>query len=267
MKLMLEELGRFPLLTAEEEVELAKRVEAGDQVARERMVTSNLRLVVWIAKRYQQPGLSLPDLVQEGVFGLMRAVERFDWRKGHKFSTYATWWIRQRVQRAVNDQSRTIRLPAHVAERERVLDRVETELMVELGRTPTADEVLAASGVSKEHVRELRAAGRAVASLETPVGEDGTALSEFVAIDETGVEDGVTLDLVAEELKEAVATLPENQREVLAYRYGMGTGEPMTLAEVGAQMGLSRERIRQIEQRALAQLGRDKNIASLKEAG
>ena len=267
MNLMLEEMSRYPLLTAEEEVELAQRVEAGDEAAREKMITSNLRLVVWIAKRYQQPGLALPDLVQEGVFGLMRAVDRFDWRKGHKFSTYATWWIRQRVQRAVNDHSRTIRLPAHVSERERVLDRVELELTLELRRRPTEDEILASAGVSSEHYRELRGAGRAVTSLDTPVGEDGVALSEFVAVDSADVEEAIGVDIVGEELHDAVAHLPENQREVLRLRYGIGGTEPMTLAEVGQALGLSRERIRQIEQRALAQLARSKQLVALREAG
>src|SRR6188508_1534657 len=175
LQLFLNEMARYPLLTAEEEVELAKRIERGDKEAKDRMINSNLRLVVSIAKKYQGHGLSLLDLIQEGVIGLIRAVEKFDWRRGYKFSTYATWWIRQAVQRGVANKSRTIRIPVHIADREQKIGRAERELMAKLGRPPTDEEVSAASKISLKHLKEVREAARAVTSLDKPLGDDNDA--------------------------------------------------------------------------------------------
>ena len=196
LQLFLNEAGRYPLLTAAEEVELAKLIERGDQQAKDRMINSNLRLVVSIAKKYQGHGLSLLDLIQEGIIGLIRAVEKFDWRRGYKFSTYATWWIRQAVQRGVANKSRTIRIPVHIVEREQKIARAERELTLKLERPPTDEEVAKTAKLSVKHVREVRAAARAVASLDKPLGDEGdTAFGDIVATDKSDVEEEVVVGL------------------------------------------------------------------------
>ena len=215
LQLFLNEAGRYPLLTAAEEVELAKRVERGDQAAKDRMINSNLRLVVSIAKRYQGHGLSLLDLIQEGVIGLIRAVEKFDWRRGYKFSTYATWWIRQAVQRGVANKSRTIRIPVHIAEREQRIGRAERELVAKLGRPPTDDEVANAARMSLKHLQEVRAAARAVTSLDKPLGEDNDAsIGDLVPTEQESIEEEVQVSLTEATLRAAVDGLPG--REVRA---------------------------------------------------
>ncbi|HEX2112511.1 MAG TPA: sigma-70 family RNA polymerase sigma factor [Gaiellaceae bacterium] len=268
LQLFLNEVGRYPLLTAEEEVELAKRIERGDKEAKDRMVNSNLRLVVSIAKRYQGHGLSLLDLIQEGIIGLIRAVEKFDWRRGFKFSTYATWWIRQAVQRGVANKARTIRIPVHIVEREQRLARAAREFVTKHERDPTDQELAKATKLSLKQVREVREAARAVASLDKPVGEDeGTAFGELFAGREAEPEEEVTVSLAERALRTAVAELPEREREVIRLRYGVGDGdEPQSLEEIGRRLGLTRERVRQIESNALERLAVNREIEALREA-
>ena len=261
LQLFLNEIGRYPLLTAEEEVELAKRIERGDVQAKEQMINSNLRLVVSIAKRYQGHGLSLLDLIQEGVLGLIRAVEKFDWRRGFKFSTYATWWIRQAVQRGVQNRSRVIRVPVHVAEVERRASRAERELTGTLGRLPTEEEVAKKAKISLEKLREAREAVRTLASLDRPVGEDESAtLGDLVAAPggDPAAELAVRLDVPA--LERALAGLDPLQRKVLELRFGLTGGEPATIRDVAAQLDVARDRVRQLERTALERLSRNREL-------
>jgi RNA polymerase primary sigma factor len=268
LQLFLNEAGRYPLLTAAEEVELAKRIERGDMRAKDRMINSNLRLVVSIAKKYQGHGLSLLDLIQEGIIGLIRAVEKFDWRRGYKFSTYATWWIRQAVQRGVANKSRTIRIPVHIVEREQKIARAERELTLKLERPPTDEEVAQKAKLSLKHVRETRAAARAVASLDKPLGDEGdTKFGDIVATDEGDVEEEVVVGLSEHLLRSAVAKLPEREQLVIKLRYGLdGDRDPKSLEMIGREMGLTRERVRQIETQALERLAREREIAALAPA-
>ena len=268
LQLFLNEAGRWPLLTAEEEVELAKRIERGDKEAKDRMINSNLRLVVSIAKRYQGHGLSLLDLIQEGIIGLIRAVEKFDWRRGFKFSTYATWWIRQAVQRGVANKSRTIRIPVHIAEREQRIARAERELAPKLGRQPTEEEVAKHAKLPLKQVREVREAARAITSLDRPLGDEGeSALGDLIAGEQAAPEEDVTVSLEQQVLRRAGAQLPEREREVLKLRYGMnGDRDPASLEAIGRQLGLTRERVRQIEANALEQLAVNREIEALKVA-
>ena len=267
LQLFLNEAGRYPLLTAAEEVELAKLVERGDQAAKERMINSNLRLVVSIAKRYQGHGLSLLDLIQEGVIGLIRAVEKFDWRRGYKFSTYATWWIRQAVQRGVANKSRTIRIPVHIAEREQRIGRAERELMAKLGRPPTDEEISKTAKISMKHLREVRQAARAVTSLDKPLGEENDAsIGDLVGVAQDGVEEEVEISLTERTLHRALADIPERERDVLQLRYGLAGEEPRSLEEIGRRLGLTRERVRQIEARALERLAVQREIEALRDA-
>ena len=267
LQLFLNEVGRHPLLTAEEEVALAKRIERGDKVAKDRMVNSNLRLVVSIAKKYQGHGLSLLDLIQEGIIGLIRAVEKFDWRRGYKFSTYATWWIRQAVQRGVANKARTIRIPVHIVEREQRIARAERELTAKLEREPTDQEIAKAAKLSVKQVREVRAAARAVASLDKPVGEDGgTAYGELFAGQEAQPEEEVSVSLQEEALRSAVGELPARERDVIRLRYGIDGGDPKSLEDIGRTLGLTRERVRQIESHALARLAVNREIEAFREA-
>jgi RNA polymerase primary sigma factor len=270
LQLFLNELGRWPLLTPAEEVQLAKRIERGDEAAKERMINSNLRLVVSIAKRYQGHGLTLLDLIQEGIIGLIRAVEKFDHRKGFRFSTYATWWIRQAVQRGVANKARTIRLPVNVAERERKLARAERELAMRLGREPTEDEVIAAAGVTREEFQQVQEAARSVTSLDKPVGgDDGdpVELGDLVArTAELGPEDEVQVSFRDSALRRALGRLDERQREVLELRYGLGGGAPVSLREAGRRLGLSGEGVRQLETQALERLAVDREIDALRVA-
>lgn len=267
MRLLLDDMGRFPLLTAEEEIELAKRAGEGDAEAAERLVTSNLRLVVWVAKRYQRDGVMLADLVQEGVFGLMRAVEGYDWRRGNRFATYATHWVRQRIRRAVANQSRTIRFPGHVAQREQAIERAEAELLAELGRRPTEAELAQAARVSLRELHQIREAARAVTSLDGEVGDGDGSLGDIVAISSEDIQSDVEDHDSARTLRRVVASLPPRQREVLELRYGLGSGEPMTLSQVGHRVGLSRERVRQLEQQAFQSLSQQEALSSLRVAG
>jgi RNA polymerase primary sigma factor len=268
LQLFLNEAGRYPLLTAKEEVELAKRIERGDQEAKERMINSNLRLVVSIAKRYQGHGLSLLDLIQEGIIGLIRAVEKFDWRRGYKFSTYATWWIRQAVQRGVANKAREIRIPVHIVEREQKIARAERELTVKLGRPPDEGEIAKAAKLPLKQVREVRQAPRAVTSLDKPFGDDdGGSLGELVAGEAPSPEEEVTISLGEDVLRRAVSQLPEPERDVLKMRYGLnGDVEPASLDEIGRRLGLTRERVRQIESDALERLSVQREIEALRAA-
>jgi RNA polymerase primary sigma factor len=267
LQLFLNEAAKYPLLTAAEEVELAKAIERGDKAAKDRMINSNLRLVVSIAKKYQGHGISLLDLIQEGIIGLMRAVEKFDWRRGFKFSTYATWWIRQAVQRGVANKSRTIRIPVHIAEREQKIARAERELAAKLERSPTDAEIAKVAKLSVKHVREARSAARAVTSLDKPIGNEGDAgtLGELVATDEALPEEEVHVSLEEATLRRAVADLPDREREVVKMRFGMnGDAEPASLEEIGRRMGLTRERVRQIEAQALQRLAMRREIDALR---
>jgi RNA polymerase primary sigma factor len=268
LQLFLNEAGRYKLLTAAEEVELAKRIERGDHAAKDLMINSNLRLVVSIAKKYQGHGLSLLDLIQEGIIGLIRAVEKFDWRRGFKFSTYATWWIRQAVQRGVANKSRTIRIPVHIVEREQKIARAERELTLKLERAPSDEEVAKTAKLSLKHVREVRKAARAVASLDKPLGAEGdTSFGDIVATHPTDVEEEVVVGLSEVLLREAVDKLPEREQRVIKLRYGLnGDRDPMSLETIGREMGLTRERVRQIETHALERLAREREIAAMAPA-
>jgi len=267
LQLFLNEAGRYKLLTAAEEVELAKRIERGDKEAKDLMINSNLRLVVSIAKKYQGHGISLLDLIQEGIIGLIRAVEKFDWRRGYKFSTYATWWIRQAVQRGVANKSRTIRIPVHIVEREQKISRAERELTTKLERPPTDEEIAAKTKLSLKHVKEVRAAARAVTSLDKPVGAEGDAsFGDLIAGEEAEPSEEVHVSLTESAVRNAVDTLPDREREVVKLRYGMnGDRDPQSLEEIGRTLGLTRERVRQIESQALARLAERREVAALAE--
>jgi len=268
LQLFLNEAGRWPLLTKEEEIELAKLIERGDEQAKERMINSNLRLVVSIAKRYQGHGLSLLDLIQEGIIGLIRAVEKFDWRRGFKFSTYATWWIRQAVQRGVANKSRTIRLPVHIADREQKMARAERLLAPKLGRQPTEEEIAKQAKLPLKQVREVRHAARAITSLDKPLGADNEGrFGDLFASEGSEPEEELTVSLEEDVLRRAVAQLPEREREVVRRRYGLnGERDPASLATIGRELGLTRERVRQIEASALEQLAVNREIEALKVA-
>jgi RNA polymerase primary sigma factor len=267
LQLFLNEAGRYKLLTAEEEVELAKRIERGDKAAKDLMINSNLRLVVSIAKRYQGHGLSLLDLIQEGIIGLIRAVEKFDHRKGFKFSTYATWWIRQAVQRGVANKSRTIRIPVHIVEREQKIARAEREFVAKLGRQPTDEELASAAKLPLKQVKEVKAAARAVTSLDKPIGDDDSgSYGDLFASDLPRTEEEVEISLRQETLRKALDELPERERTVLELRYGLTGGDPMSLEAIGRQLALTRERVRQIEADALETLSMLREVAGLREA-
>jgi RNA polymerase primary sigma factor len=255
LQLFLREAGRHALLTAAQEVELAKKIERGDLDAKQRMIQSNLRLVVSIAKNYRNQGLPFLDLIQEGTLGLIRAVEKFDWRRGYKFSTYATWWIRQAVARALADKARTIRMPVHIVERMQKMNRAERTLWMELGREPTLEEIADEASLPIEQAREVKAAARASASLDQPVGEqDDAVFGDFVAGDEPLPEESVEISLRSQALMTALHALPDRERQVLVLRYGLVDEEPKTLEEIGKRLGLTRERVRQIELESLRRL-------------
>jgi RNA polymerase primary sigma factor len=268
LQLFLNEMARYPLLTAEEEVELAKLIERGDKAAKDRMVNSNLRLVVSIAKKYQGHGLSLLDLIQEGIIGLIRAVEKFDWRRGYKFSTYATWWIRQAVQRGVANKARTIRMPVHIVDRERKMAKAERELHAKLGRAPTLPEIAKAAKLPLKQVKDVENAARAVTSLDRPVGSEGeTSLGELVSGNEAPPEEELEVSLRQEALRRAVAELPDRERDVLKLRFGLnGDPSPQSLEQIGKTLGLTRERVRQIESEALKRLAVSRELDAVRAA-
>jgi RNA polymerase primary sigma factor len=267
LQLFLNEMARYPLLTAAEEVELAKKIERGDQQAKDRMINSNLRLVVSIAKKYQGHGLSLLDLIQEGIIGLIRAVEKFDHRKGFKFSTYATWWIRQAVQRGVANKARTIRMPVHIVDREQKMARAERELLVKLGRPPTDEELAEAAKLPLKQVREVQAAARAVTSIDKPVGSEGdTSLGELMPGHEAPPDEELTISLRQDAVRRAVDKLPEREREIVKMRFGLdGDPDPQSLEQIGKRLGMTRERVRQIETQALERLSVERELEALTE--
>ncbi len=262
LQLFLKDIGKVRLLTAQEEVDLAKRIERGDLDAKQKMVESNLRLVVSIAKNYRNQGLPFLDLIQEGTLGLVRAAEKFDYRKGFKFSTYATWWIRQAIARALADKARTIRIPVHVVEKLNKIGRAERKLVTELGREPTADEIAAVTGIDPEEVESIKRSAQAPVSLEKPVGdEEESEFGQFIADEraESPYERAAEI-LTKEALREALENLSYRERRVLELRYGLGGEHPRTLDDVGKTFNVTRERIRQIENQSL------KKLQSLAEA-
>jgi RNA polymerase primary sigma factor len=268
LRLFLNEISRYPLLTREEEVELAKRIEQGDQEAKDRLINSNLRLVVSIAKKYSSADLTLLDLIQEGIFGLIRAAEKFDWRRGFKFSTYATWWIRQSVERGIANKARQIRVPVHILQREHKVQRAERGLTVDLGRRPTDEELAQVTGLPLKQVQDVRQAARAVTSLDRPVkDDDDTTLGQLFASEAEQPEEVVEVSLREDTVRRAVADLPEPERDVVKLRYGLnGQPSPKSVEEVVRQLGLSREDVRRIERTALAQLARVRELQGLEDA-
>lgn len=264
--LFLRKISRYSLLTAAEEVQLSKRIEAGDGRAKTRMVNANLRLVVSIAKRYPRRGFTLFDLIQEGVPGLIRAVERFDWRRGHKFSTYATLWIRQAIKRALDNSSRTIRLPVHLLEREQKVVQAETKLAQTLHSEPSLEQVAGEAGVSVRHVLAIQDAGRAVTSLDKKIGEGDATFGELMATLAPGPAEQTEVVLDRETLCGALSQLPEDERTVLTLRYGMVAGsEPQPIEEIVRSLGLSRNRVRRFEARGLARLAARADVQALHE--
>ena len=267
VRMYLKEIGKVPLLTAEEEIELAKQMEQGDQEAKKRLAEANLRLVVSIAKRYVGRGMLFLDLIQEGNLGLIKAVEKFDYRKGYKFSTYATWWIRQAITRAIADQARTIRIPVHMVETINKLIRVSRQLLQELGREPTPEEIAEEMDMPVERVREILKISQEPVSLETPIGEEEDShLGDFIQDDNVPVPaDAATFTLLKEQLDEVLSTLTEREQKVLILRFGLEDGRARTLEEVGKEFNVTRERIRQIEAKALRKLRHPSRSRKLKD--
>jgi len=267
VRMYLKEIGRVPLLKAEEEIDLAKRIEAGEEVARRQLVEANLRLVVSIAKRYVGRGMLFLDLIQEGNLGLMKAVEKFDYRKGYKFSTYATWWIRQAITRAIADQARTIRIPVHMVETINKLIRISRQLLQELGREPTAEEIAEEMDLEPERVREIMKISQEPVSLETPIGEEEDShLGDFIPDEEAREPaDAASFALLKGQLEDVLHTLTPREEKVLRLRFGLDDGRARTLEEVGQVFGVTRERIRQIEAKALRKLRHPKRSSALKD--
>ncbi len=267
LQLLLAESRRWPLLTPQEEKELSQRIEKGDLMAKERMINSNLRLVVSVARKYQGQGLPLGDLVQEGMLGLIRAVEKFDWRKGFRFSTYGTLWIRQAIQRGLENTSRTIRLPVHMSQRARKVARIERELTLKLGHEPSDEEIADAAELTVEDIAEIRQADQAPASLDKGVGDEGdTSFGDLLAADQPSPEEEVADAWQSELLQTAVADLPEQERRVIELRFGNNPeGKHHTLGQAGKVLGVSAERTRQIEERALRRLSQKPELDALRE--
>ncbi|MBP3926451.1 MAG: RNA polymerase sigma factor RpoD [Clostridium sp.] len=267
VRMYLKEIGKVPLLSAEEEIELAKRMEEGDEDAKKRLVEANLRLVVSIAKRYMGRGMSFLDLIQEGNLGLIKAVEKFDYRKGYKFSTYATWWIRQAITRAIADQARTIRIPVHMTETINKLIRVSRQLLQELGMEPTPEEIAKEMDMPVDRVREIMKLGQEPVSLETPVGEeDDSHLGDFLQDENAPIPaDAAAFTLLREQLLEVLETLTEREQKVIRLRFGLDDGRARTLEEVGKEFHVTRERIRQIEAKALRKLRHPSRSRKLKD--
>jgi len=267
VRMYLKEIGRVPLLTADEEVELAIAMEEGSEEAKKSLVEANLRLVVSIAKRYVGRGMSFLDLIQEGNLGLMRAVDKFDYHRGYKFSTYATWWIRQAITRAIADQARTIRIPVHMVETINKLIRVSRQLVQELGREPLAEEIAEHMDITPEKVREILKISQDPVSLETPIGEeDDSHLGDFIEDqDALAPADAAAFELLKEQLEEVLHTLTEREEKVLRLRFGLDDGKPRTLEEVGKRFSVTRERIRQIEAKALRKLRHPSRSKRLKD--
>ncbi len=267
VRMYLKEIGKVPLLSAEEEIDLAQRMEEGDESAKKRLAEANLRLVVSIAKRYVGRGMLFLDLIQEGNLGLIKAVEKFDYRKGYKFSTYATWWIRQAITRAIADQARTIRIPVHMVETINKLIRVSRQLLQELGREPTPEEIAEEMNMSVERVREILKISQEPVSLETPIGEEEDShLGDFIQDDDVPVPaDAAAFTMLKEQLEEVLSTLTEREQKVLRLRFGLDDGRARTLEEVGKEFNVTRERIRQIEAKALRKLRHPSRSRKLKD--
>ena len=267
IRLFLDDLDRYPLPDPDAQVELAKRVAAGDDDARRAMIAANLRLVVHWARRYQDRGVDFGDLVQEGTFGLMRAVDKFDWQRGFRFSTYATWWIRQALQRAVQQHGNTIRVPMEVAEESQRVDRTTWELTSDLSRDPTPSEVAELAGVDEAGLRSLKQVARVVASLDQPAGADsGTPLGDLVGIDDSSFEEDVERQLVLDRVREAVDTLDDLERDVVRLRFGLDGGSPASLQATASRLGIGVRRARQAEARALQQLATLSDVAAAHQA-
>ena len=268
LQMFLNELRHYPLLSAKEEVELAKRIERGDLDAKERLINSNLRLVVSLAKKYPTYDLTLLDLIQEGIFGLVRAAEKFDWRKGYKFSTYATFWIRQAIQRGIENRARTIRIPSHVGIRQRKIAAAERELKAKLERDPTDEEVADATGLKLTHLQEAREATRTVVSLDRPIGgaDEETPFGAILPAEGDTPDEEVAVSLERDAVRRAVAQLPDRQREVVRMRYGIDGSEPRRLSETGRALGISAERVRQIENDALRRLAEVRELQGVRAA-
>ncbi|WP_100372405.1 RNA polymerase sigma factor RpoD [Bacillus sp. FJAT-45037] len=267
VRMYLKEIGRVPLLSAQEEIELAKRIEEGDEEAKRRLAEANLRLVVSIAKRYVGRGMLFLDLIQEGNMGLIKAVEKFDYEKGYKFSTYATWWIRQAITRAIADQARTIRIPVHMVETINKLIRVQRQLLQDFGREPTPEEVAQEMELTPEKVREILKIAQEPVSLETPIGEeDDSHLGDFIEDQEAlAPSDAAAYELLKEQLEDVLDTLTDREENVLRLRFGLDDGRTRTLEEVGKVFGVTRERIRQIEAKALRKLRHPSRSKRLKD--
>ena len=267
VRMYLKEIGKVPLLSAEEEIELAKRMESGDESAKKRLAEANLRLVVSIAKRYLNRGLSFLDLIQEGNLGLIKAVDKFDYTKGYKFSTYATWWIRQAITRSIADQARTIRIPVHMVETINKLIRISRQLLQEYGREPTSEEIAKEMGITVEKVREIKKISQDPVSLETPIGEEEDShLGDFIPDDDVPAPvDAAAYSMLKEQLMEVLDTLSDREKKVLMLRFGLEDGRPRTLEEVGKEFNVTRERIRQIEAKALRKLRHPSRSKKLKD--
>lgn len=267
VRMYLKEIGKVDLLTAKEEVSIAKRIEAGDETARQELIEANLRLVVSIAKKYVGRGLLFLDLIQEGNMGLMKAVEKFDYTKGYKFSTYATWWIRQAITRAIADQARTIRIPVHMVETINKLIRVSRQLLQELGREPTPEEIGEEMDISPDKVREIMKISQEPVSLETPIGEEEDSnLGDFIEDEDAPAPaSAASSSLLKEQIDQVLDSLTDREKRVLELRYGIEDGRPRTLEEVGKEFGVTRERIRQIESKALRKLRHPTRSKKLKD--